>query len=255
MQGLLEVAGIPYVGAGVLGSAVGMDKDVMKRLLRDADIPITHFITVRRSRFDAHAAEVCREAAKLGFPLFTKPANAGSSVGVRKVKSAADLEDAIRFAFRFDVKVVVEAGVDGARDRVRGAGWRSGDGVRRRRDRRRACRWLLFVRREVPRREGCAARASGEALGRRAAARTGDGTADVRGARVRRARSRRPVPDERRRAARERDQHAARVHGDLDVSEAVGIVGPDADRADQPADRSRHARADERKAIRRNFGA
>ncbi|MET0290972.1 MAG: D-alanine--D-alanine ligase family protein [Steroidobacteraceae bacterium] len=111
MQGLLEVAGIPYVGAGVLGSAVGMDKDVMKRLLRDAGIPITPFETIRSDRFEADPVTVCREVAKLGFPLFTKPANAGSSVGIRKVKSAGELEDAIRFAFRYDVKVVVEAGV------------------------------------------------------------------------------------------------------------------------------------------------
>lgn len=111
MQGLLEVAGIPYVGAGVLGSAIGMDKDVMKRLLRDAGIPIAPFITVRRERFDADRAAVCAELVTLGFPLFTKPANAGSSVGIRKVKSAAELEAAVLHAFEFDVKIVVEAGV------------------------------------------------------------------------------------------------------------------------------------------------
>ena len=111
MQGLLEVAGIPYVGAGVLGSAAGMDKDVMKRLLRDAQIPITDFITVRRERFDRDVAGTCAAVAKLGFPLFTKPANAGSSVGIRKVKSAAELEAALRFAFRYDTKVIAEQGV------------------------------------------------------------------------------------------------------------------------------------------------
>ena len=77
MQGLLEVAGVAYVGAGVLGSAVGMDKDVMKRLLRDAGIPVAEFHTIRRGRFDAGSGGVCEEVAKLGFPLFTKPANAG----------------------------------------------------------------------------------------------------------------------------------------------------------------------------------
>ncbi len=102
MQGLLEVAGIPYVGAGVLGSAVGMDKDVMKRLLRDAGVPVADFITLRRGRFDAEPAAAVATVSKLGFPLFTKPANAGSSVGVRKVKSAAELEAAVRFAFQFD---------------------------------------------------------------------------------------------------------------------------------------------------------
>jgi D-alanine-D-alanine ligase len=111
MQGLLEVAGLAYVGAGVLGSAVGMDKDVMKRLLRDAGIPVADFRTVRRERFDADPAAVCGEVAALGFPLFTKPANAGSSVGIRKVKSSAELEDALRHAFEFDVKVIAETGV------------------------------------------------------------------------------------------------------------------------------------------------
>jgi D-alanine-D-alanine ligase len=113
MQGLLEVAGIPYVGAGVLGSAVGMDKDVMKRLLRDAGIPIADFRTVRRGRFLADPAAACRELPALGFPLFTKPANAGSSVGVRKVKGAADLEEAVRHALQFDSKAIVEQGIVG----------------------------------------------------------------------------------------------------------------------------------------------
>lgn len=113
MQGLLEVAGIPYVGAGVLGSAIGMDKDVMKRLLRDADLPIADFRTVRRERFLADPAQTCQELLRLGLPLFTKPANAGSSVGVRKVSAAENLEDAIRFALQFDTKVVVEQGING----------------------------------------------------------------------------------------------------------------------------------------------
>jgi D-alanine-D-alanine ligase len=113
MQGLFEVAGIPYVGAGVLGSAIGMDKDVMKRLLRDADIPIADFRTVRRDRFVADPAGVLRELEPLGYPMFTKPANAGSSVGVRKVKAPAELEDAVRFALRFDTKAIVEEGIVG----------------------------------------------------------------------------------------------------------------------------------------------
>jgi len=113
MQGLLEVAGIPYVGAGVLGSAIGMDKDVMKRLLRDAGVPIADFRTVRRERFLADPAAVCRELLPLGFPMFTKPANAGSSVGVRKVGDAAQLEEAVRYALQFDSKAVAEQGVAG----------------------------------------------------------------------------------------------------------------------------------------------
>jgi D-alanine-D-alanine ligase len=113
MQGLFEVAGIPYVGAGVLGSAIGMDKDVMKRLLRDAGIPIADFRTVRRQRFDANPQQVCEELAVLGWPLFTKPANAGSSVGVRKVAHAGELEAALRHAFEFDAKAIAETGIVG----------------------------------------------------------------------------------------------------------------------------------------------
>lgn len=113
MQGLFEVAGIPYVGAGVLGSAIGMDKDVMKRLLRDAGIAVADFQTVRRQRFDADPQGVCTELAALGLPLFTKPANAGSSVGVRKVRTAGELPEALQHAFEFDSKVVVETGIEG----------------------------------------------------------------------------------------------------------------------------------------------
>ncbi|HEY3849433.1 MAG TPA: D-alanine--D-alanine ligase family protein [Steroidobacteraceae bacterium] len=113
MQGLLEVAGIPYVGAGILGSAVGMDKDVMKRLLRDAGIPVTSFRTIRRDRFDADPEGVARELTTLGFPLFVKPANAGSSVGITKVTRAEELERALLLAFEFDSKVLGEAAVDG----------------------------------------------------------------------------------------------------------------------------------------------
>lgn len=113
VQGLLEVAGIPYVGAGVLGSAIGMDKDVMKRLLRDAGLPVASFRTVRRERFDANPQQTCTDVAQLGLPLFTKPANAGSSVGIRKVSTLAELEAAIRYAFDFDSKMLAEAAVVG----------------------------------------------------------------------------------------------------------------------------------------------
>jgi D-alanine-D-alanine ligase len=113
MQGLLEVAGIPYVGAGVLGSAIGMDKDVMKRLLRDAKIPVAEFRTIRRDRFDADLRQLCGDLATLGFPLFTKPANAGSSVGIRKVTNSEALQAALLHAFEFDDKVIAEAAVVG----------------------------------------------------------------------------------------------------------------------------------------------
>jgi D-alanine-D-alanine ligase len=111
LQGLLEMAGAPYVGCGVLGSAVGMDKDVAKRLLRDAGLPIVEFVVARADRADG--AEVAgRVEAELGFPCFVKPANLGSSVGVAKVPGAADLAGALANAFRFDRKVLIERAVD-----------------------------------------------------------------------------------------------------------------------------------------------
>jgi D-alanine-D-alanine ligase len=113
VQGLLELAGIPYVGAGVLGSAVGMDKDVMKRLLRDAGIAVADFRTLRRRTFESDPARGCRELAALGFPLFVKPANAGSSVGITKVERPVDLERAVRHAFEFDSKVLGEVAISG----------------------------------------------------------------------------------------------------------------------------------------------
>ena len=113
IQGVLEVAGIPYVGAGVLGSAIGMDKDVAKRLLRDAGLPITPFRSLTRGRFDADPVRSCRELATIGFPLFVKPSNAGSSVGVSKVGAAAELERAVIRAFEYDDKILAEAAVIG----------------------------------------------------------------------------------------------------------------------------------------------
>jgi D-alanine-D-alanine ligase len=107
VQGLLKLADVPFVGPGVLGSAVAMDKDVMKRLIRDAGIPTPDFVTVMRFQapnFDAHAA-----IDRLGLPLFVKPANQGSSVGISKVKDKSELADALIEAFRYDDKVLVEA--------------------------------------------------------------------------------------------------------------------------------------------------
>ncbi len=111
VQGLLKLANIPFVGAGVLGSAVGMDKDVMKRLLRDAKIPIANFITLHdhqknRFRFE----DVVKE---LGLPFFVKPANLGSSVGISKVKNQENFEAAIAEAFQYDRKVLVEEFISG----------------------------------------------------------------------------------------------------------------------------------------------
>jgi D-alanine-D-alanine ligase len=112
VQGLLELAGAAYVGAGVLGSAVGMDKDVAKRLLRDAGLPVVDFQTVTASAYRADAAGARDRARALGSPLFVKPANAGSSVGVTRVRDAAALDGAIRAALTFDRKVLLERAVD-----------------------------------------------------------------------------------------------------------------------------------------------
>ncbi len=116
VQGLLALAGVPHVGAGVLGSAVGMDKDVMKRLLKDAGLPLVAHVTLRRSRWGRARSASLEEAAALGFPSFVKPANLGSSVGVSRATSPAELERGIDEAFSFDDKVIVEAGVSGVRE-------------------------------------------------------------------------------------------------------------------------------------------
>jgi D-alanine-D-alanine ligase len=109
VQGLLRLADVPFVGAGVLGSALGMDKDVMKRLLRDAGIPIGKFATLRTGEKLAFKNAI----RMLGLPLFIKPANLGSSVGVSKVRTEAEFKKAIREAFEFDTKVIIEEFIDG----------------------------------------------------------------------------------------------------------------------------------------------
>ena len=120
IQGLLELADIAYVGAGVLGSAAGMDKDVMKRLFRDAGIPIVKHVTVLRSawRMDPKAVRQQIESA-LKYPLFVKPANLGSSVGISKVHGAAEVAAAMDEAARYDRKIVVEQGVGGKKGKAR----------------------------------------------------------------------------------------------------------------------------------------
>ena len=111
MQGLLKMMNLPFVGPSVLGSAIGMDKDVQKRLLREAGIPTAKFLTVRREAKDTISfAEAKRQ---LGLPLFVKPANAGSSVGVSKVKKESDFKVAMEDAFRYDSKILIEEGIAG----------------------------------------------------------------------------------------------------------------------------------------------
>jgi D-alanine-D-alanine ligase len=113
IQGLLELADMAYVGAGVLGSALGMDKDVMKRLLRAAGVPVADFRALHKADFLRDRDRVCARAAELGFPLFTKPANLGSSVGVRRVSTPGDLPAALAHAFEFDLKALAEQAIDG----------------------------------------------------------------------------------------------------------------------------------------------
>jgi D-alanine-D-alanine ligase len=111
IQGLLKLSGVPFVGAGVLGSAVGMDKDVMKRLLRDSKIAIAKFQVFARREQRAISFAKVRKA--LGTPLFVKPANLGSSVGISKVSRRSEFAGAIKQAFRYDDKIIVEEGIRG----------------------------------------------------------------------------------------------------------------------------------------------
>jgi len=110
VQGMLELAGLPYVGCGVLGSALGMDKEVSKRLCIHAGLPILPYAVVRHPE---HAPALAR---RLGRPLFVKPARMGSSVGVSKVTKPAELMPAVREAFRYDDKIVLEKGIPAPRE-------------------------------------------------------------------------------------------------------------------------------------------
>lgn len=111
LQGMLRVANLPFVGSDVLASAACMDKDVTKRLLRDAGLNIAPFITLTRA--NRHNISFAEVESKLGLPLFVKPANQGSSVGVSKVTSEEQYAIAVDLAFEFDHKVIVEQGIKG----------------------------------------------------------------------------------------------------------------------------------------------
>jgi len=111
LQGLLRMANLPFVGSPVLGSAAAMDKDVAKRLLRDAGLPVAPWVCIRRH--EAADVDVQALIARLGLPLFVKPANQGSSVGVNKVKQAGEFAEALQLALRHDHKVLVESAVVG----------------------------------------------------------------------------------------------------------------------------------------------
>lgn len=111
LRGMLRVANLPFVGSDVLASAACMDKDVTKRLLRDAGLNIAPFITLTRA--NRHNISFAEVESKLGLPLFVKPANQGSSVGVSKVTSEEQYAIAVDLAFEFDHKVIVEQGIKG----------------------------------------------------------------------------------------------------------------------------------------------
>jgi D-alanine-D-alanine ligase len=125
IQGLLELADIPYVGAGVLGSAAGMDKDIMKSLFIAAGIPIVKHVTILRSAWQLdskkNSSKKVRKLieSKLSYPMFVKPANLGSSVGISKAHNRKELGPAIEEAAKFDRKIVIEQGVGGKKDKAR----------------------------------------------------------------------------------------------------------------------------------------
>jgi D-alanine-D-alanine ligase len=108
MQGLFELADLPYVGANVLASAASMDKDAMKRLCRDRGLPIVEYTVVSRDEIEAGAVPL-----EFPFPLFVKPANLGSSVGISKAHDCVELKTALKVAAQFDRKILVERGIEG----------------------------------------------------------------------------------------------------------------------------------------------
>jgi D-alanine-D-alanine ligase len=120
IQGLLELAEIPYVGAGVLGSAAGMDKDIMKQLFAGAGLAIVKHVTVLRSQWEKEPKKVIKLAeSKLKYPMFVKPANLGSSVGISKAHHRKELGPAIDVAAEYDRKIVIEEGVGGKKRKAR----------------------------------------------------------------------------------------------------------------------------------------
>ena len=120
IQGLLELADIPYVGAGVLGSAAGMDKDIMKQLFASAGLAIVKHVTVLRSQWEKDPKKVTRLVeARLKYPVFVKPANLGSSVGICKAHDRRELGPAVETAAGYDRKIVIEQGVGGKKHKAR----------------------------------------------------------------------------------------------------------------------------------------
>jgi D-alanine-D-alanine ligase len=120
MQGLFELAGIAYVGSGVLGSAAGMDKDVMKRLFGHARLPIVKHVALLRAEWEKQPRKaIAQIEAALKYPVFVKPANLGSSVGISKAHDRRELGPALKLAAKYDRKLVVEQGVGGKSGKAR----------------------------------------------------------------------------------------------------------------------------------------
>src|SRR3954453_911089 len=120
IQGLLELADIPYVGAGLLGSAAGMDKDVMKSLFKAAGLAIVKHVTILRSHWESEPKKVTKLVeSKLKYPVFVKPANLGSSVGISKAHDRKELGPALDIAAKYDRKLIIEQGVGGRTGRAR----------------------------------------------------------------------------------------------------------------------------------------
>ena len=120
IQGLFELAGIAYVGSGVLGSAAGMDKDAMKRLFEQAGLPIVKHVTLLRADWEKSPRKsIAQVEAALRYPVFVKPANLGSSVGISKAHNRRELGPALRLAARYDRKLIVEQGVGGTKSKAR----------------------------------------------------------------------------------------------------------------------------------------
>jgi D-alanine-D-alanine ligase len=117
VQGLLELADIPYVGAGVMASAVGMDKCIFKAVMRAHGLPVVRDLLVKRRAWEKEAEEtLARIESEIGYPCFVKPANLGSSVGISKVRNRSELRSALDSAARYDRRLIVEVAVDPARE-------------------------------------------------------------------------------------------------------------------------------------------
>ena len=113
VQGLLELANVPYTSTGVAGSALGMDKIMMKQFFRGAELPVLPGIGVSRTRYEAKPEEILEQVERgLGFPVFVKPANLGSSIGVSRADNREELEDSLALAFEYDRRVLIEKGLD-----------------------------------------------------------------------------------------------------------------------------------------------